>query len=133
MGDMVEEELKNMSLKTGEVEKGDENEATTEDELLRDDPARVDDDGEDSRDELFNEDDDDDDDNADVISLRSQPRVGSLPGTPRSGASIRSSQESATSATSVSSSKQLLQESTASPKIRIGKCSVSPRNDSDVV
>jgi len=130
--DMVEEELNNMSPKTVEVEKCDENEATTEDELLRDDPARVDDDGEDSRDELFNE-DDDDDDNADVISLRSQPRVGSMPGTPRSGASIRSSQESATSATSVSSSKQLLQESTASPKIRIGKCSVSPRNDADVV
>jgi len=133
--EMVEEELNNMSPMKRVIainEKTDEVEATTE--LLRDN--RIDEDEEDSRDELFMDEDDDDDDynddDAEVVSLRSQTKMTSLPGTPRSGVSLRSSQESATS---VNSSKQLLPDNESStPKvIRVGKTAVAPRNESDVV
>jgi hypothetical protein len=135
--ELVEEELNNMSpIKrlNAASDKADEAEATTEDELLRDN--RHDEDEEDSRDELFIDEDDDEDDynddEAEVVSLRSQNKMASLPGTPRSGVSLRSSQESATS---VNSSKQLLPDNESStPKIiRVGKTSVAPRNESDVV
>merc|ERR1712001_735584 len=91
--EMVEQELNNMGHQHGD----NDGEATTEDELLRDEPGNHEDD--DIRDDLFNE-DEDDGDHAEVISLRSQSRPVSLPGTPKSGASLRSSQESATSVNS---------------------------------
>jgi len=100
-------------------------EPTTEDELLNEDSqpttgviyvpdysSRQHDDDDDDEDDVIDiEDDDleedDDDDDVEVVSLRSlKNEIASIPGTPRSSTSVRSSQESGSS---VNSSKQLLE------------------------
>jgi len=122
--DLVQEELERAQTDIPELDQ--EPEATTEDELLKEErqqtdnvslpPAR-------EREEEVDEDEEEEEEDCEEsescsVSLRSIKQAQSLPPTPRSGDSARSSQQSGDS---VSSSKQLLSANTTPKVTRAGK------------
>jgi len=120
--DLVQEELERVQTEIPELEQ--EPEATTEDELLKEErqltdscslpPAREREDV----DEDEEEEEECEESESCSVSLRSVKQAQSLPPTPRSGDSARSSQQSGDS---VNSSKQLLSANTTPKVTRAGK------------
>jgi len=112
--DLVQEELERVQSELPEEEVEQEPEATTEDELLKEEKTSGIRDVVIPRETVVDDDEDDCEGSESCsVSLRSVKQAQSLPQTPRSGDSARSSQQSGDS---VSSSKQLLSGSTT-PKV----------------
>jgi len=118
--DLVQEELEQLQKELPEADQ--EPEATTEDELLKEERQHAD---KDLTLDRENEEVDDEEEEEECeesescsVSLRSVKQAQSLPPTPRSGDSARSSQQSGDS---VSSSKQLLSGNTTPKVSRAGK------------
>jgi len=124
--DLVQEELERVQTEIPELDQ--EPEATTEDELLKEERQQTDNNSlplNREREDVEDEDDEDEEceeSESCSVSLRSVKQAQSLPPTPRSGDSARSSQQSADS---VSSSKQLLSANTTPKVSRAGKTAVS--------